>query len=86
MSETGFQVGLLVVLFIGAANADATLAQRRRLKDEVLPILGDRATPPRQAMVDAVRHTAVVMGPNWRPTGEWDTWITSILEEQEMLS
>lgn len=77
--------GLLVTLFIGAANADASADQCGRLRDEVLPILRDPDTPPRQAMVDAVRHAAVVMGPDWRPTGEWDGWVTAILDEQEML-
>jgi hypothetical protein len=72
------QTGFLVVLFIGAANKDATPEQRARLKTEALPILRD--TPdPKEAMASAVLKTAEVMGPEWRPAGEWDEAITNVL-------
>jgi hypothetical protein len=58
------QTGFLVVLFIGAANKDAIL----------------RDTPdPKEAMASAVLKTAEVMGPEWRPAGEWDEAITNVL-------
>lgn len=72
------QTAFLVVLFIGAANKDATLEQRGRLRDEALPILKD--TPdPREAMAGAVLKTSEIMGPEWRPEGEWDEAITNVL-------
>ena len=74
----GFQTALLVVMFVGAANKDASPEQRARLKHEALPLLRD--TPdPREAMVNVVLKTAEVMGEDWRPTGEWDEAITNIL-------
>lgn len=75
----GFSKGLLVVLYVGAANADATAQQRARLKAEVLPTIKDPQTPPSEAMAQAVRLTAQIMGPDWQPKGEWDDWITSLL-------
>lgn len=81
----GFGLGLLVVMFIGAANADATNEQRARLRDEVLPVLGDQDTPPRQAMANAVLLTGEIMGSKWRPKGEWEEWITNLLEDQDLL-
>jgi hypothetical protein len=69
---------MLVVLFIGAANKDATPEQRERLKEEALPVLRD--TPdPREAMAAACLKTADIMGSDWRPAGEWDEAITNVL-------
>jgi hypothetical protein len=73
-----FQTGFLVVLFVGAANKDATPEQRTRIKEEALPILRD--TPdPRDAMATTVLKIAEIMGEEWRPEGEWDEAITNVL-------
>lgn len=69
---------LLVVMFVGAANADATPEQRERLRTTV-SFLRDRSLTASEAYVKAVKHTAEVMGPDWRPKGEWDETITNIL-------
>jgi hypothetical protein len=72
---------LVVVMFVGAANQDATQEQRARLRDEALPPLKDEALTPGQAYEKTVRTTAAIMGPDWRPTGVWDEWITALLDE-----
>lgn len=62
---------LALTLLFGAANADATSAQREALRTRVLPLLpyykdvGDE-TQLRAALRD-------VMGVDWEPTGAWAT-------------
>lgn len=75
----GLKSPMLVVMFIGAANADATPQQRLRLKAEALPPLRDETLTAAEAYVRAVKTTAEIMGSDWRPTGEWDETITAIL-------
>lgn len=72
---------LLVVMFIGAANQDATPEQRARLRGEALPPLKDETLTAAQAYEKTVRTAAAIMGPDWRPRGEWDEWITALLRE-----
>lgn len=74
--------GLLVTMFIGAAVSDATPEQRVDLQDQVLPILKDESLPAGDAMANAVKATATVMGPDWRPTGEWDAYILKLLDDR----
>lgn len=75
----GFGSALTVVMFVGAANADASPDQRALLKDAIKPLRDDSLTPS-EAYVAVVLGTAEVMGPDWRPTGQWDEWITALLE------
>jgi hypothetical protein len=75
-----FGAALTVVMFVGAANSDATPEQRTQLKDAIAP-LSDKSIPASDAYAQVIRRTADVMGPEWRPSGEWAEWITALLEE-----
>lgn len=70
---------LTVVMFVGAANADATPAQREQLKTAIEPFK-DKDLTASEAYAAVIRGTADIMGPAWRPRGEWDAWITRLLE------
>lgn len=82
MNTEAVRRALLVVMFIGAARADATPAQVARLQNEVLPALKNPAASAREAYRDAVLATAAVMGPQWRPAGKWDDQIQALLKEE----
>lgn len=86
MSVDPIRRAMVVLMFVGAANADATPEQRARLRDEVLPPLRDESIPARDAYVRAARVVVDVMGPEWRPAGEWDEWITALLGEASCAS
>lgn len=76
------RAGMLVILFVGAADADATEQQRVRLRDEVRAALDDQSVSSREAMVNAARLTTEVMGTEWRPDGwaaSWDSWLAGFL-------
>jgi hypothetical protein len=75
----GFRSQLLVVMYIGAARADANPEQRLRLKEELLPIFRNQDAPYSQVLRDAVMKTKEIMGESWDPTGEWDDYIQSLL-------
>lgn len=81
MSAAAIRRSLAVVMFVGAANADATREQRSRLRDEALPPLKDEALTPGQAYEKTIRITAAIMGPDWRPNGEWEDWILALIGE-----
>ncbi|MCB9377040.1 MAG: hypothetical protein H6515_14390 [Microthrixaceae bacterium] len=80
-SGESIKLALVVVMFIGAANQDATREQRNRLRDEAIPPLRDPSLTPGQAWEKAVRTAAAIMGPAWSPSGEWDEWITALIGE-----
>lgn len=80
--EQALSKALLVVMFVGAANADATPAQREQLKDAIDP-LRDQTLTASEAYKAVVYGTADVMGPTWRPRGEWEAWITALLDDHE---
>jgi len=76
MSFQSFAGPLAFTLFIGAARADATPAQRQALQERLMPLLpryrseGDEG-PIRAAVRD-------VMGVDWKPTGQWREWISKL--------
>lgn len=76
------RAALLVLAFIGSATSEATPEQRDRLRHETLPPLYDETLPASEAYEKAIRTTAEIMGTDWRPKGEWDSWITALLEEK----
>lgn len=80
-SADSIRRALTVVMFVGAANADATIEQRARLRDEALPPLKDDALTPGEAYRKTVTTAAAIMGPAWRPKGEWETWLLALLDE-----
>jgi hypothetical protein len=64
---------LALVLCVGAAVADADEGQRRRLLDELQPMLP-------QIRADGVLRPSVeklmeIMGEDWSPGGEYDIWL-----------
>jgi len=64
---------LTFTMFVGAAHADATPAQRERIRQRVIPLLGrykadGDETPVRAAIRD-------VMGAEWSPSGDWATFL-----------
>lgn len=71
---------LLLVTFVGAANADATPEQADELLSTVLPIMQDESLTLAQAASSAIDATARIMGPEWEPKGEWDDWMLQLLE------
>lgn len=73
---------LVVVMFVGAANADATPEQREQLKEAITP-LRDQDLTASEAYKAVVYGVADVMGPHWRPRGEWEEWITALLDDRE---
>lgn len=80
-SADSIRRALAVVMFVGAANADATREQRNQLRDQALPPLKDSSLTPSQAYEKTVRRTAAIMGPAWRPNGEWEDWLLALLDE-----
>ena len=54
-------------------QADADPAQRDRLKAEIPPLLEEYVHGGSPETV--LRRVVEIMGPQWRPTGEWATWI-----------
>lgn len=80
MNADAIRRAMIVVLFVGAATSDASPEQRERLKAEALPPLYDKALKPGNAYKACVLATAAVMGPDWRPRGEWDEWIVALLD------
>lgn len=75
-----FSGHLALVMFIGAARADADPTQRDRLKAEIPPLLeeyGDGGSPE-----TVLRQVVEIMGPQWRPTGEWATWIDGLTKRE----
>lgn len=80
-SADSIRRALAVVMFVGVANSDATREQRHRLRDEALPPLKDPALTPAQAYEKTVRRTAAIMGPAWRPNGEWEDWLLAMVAE-----
>jgi len=66
------------VLFVGAANADATPEKRKQLRERLTPLLETYRTegnpkPILEAVID-------IMGPDWEPHGEWATAIDAMLK------
>lgn len=80
-SADSIRRALAVVMFVGAANADATIEQRTRLRNEALPPLKDDALTPGEAYQKTVTTTAAIMGPTWRPKGEREDWLLALLDE-----
>jgi hypothetical protein len=76
----GIGSALVLVMFVAAANDDATDEQRARLKKCLAP-LKDEALTASESYVAVIRGTARIMGPTWRPQGEWADWIDRLLEE-----
>lgn len=81
MREDGLRASLGVVLLVGAANFDATPAQREELRG-VVDILRDHSLPAGESYREAVLLVGRVMGSTWRPRGAWDQWLIALLEEQ----
>lgn len=77
-SEESIRRALLVIAWVAAANSTATPEQRVRLK-ETVEVLRDDSYSAGQAYEMVIRGTAAIMGPDWMPEGEWDTWIKSLL-------
>lgn len=75
-----FSGHLALVMFIGAARADADPAQRDRLKAEIPPLLKEyrRGDSPETVLLRVVE----IMGPQWQPTGEWATWINGLTKRE----
>jgi len=70
---------MIVIAFVGAAAADATPAQRSLLRDDALPPLRDPELSAAQAYEKTLRTTGRIMGKDWRPAGEWEDWLLSLL-------
>lgn len=77
------KAALMVIAVVGAANSEATEEQRDRLREEALPPLSDKSLPASEAYAAVVRKTGEIMGPGWRPKGEWDDWLVALLSEEE---
>lgn len=73
-----FSGHLALVMFIGAARADADPTQRDRLKAEIPPLLEEYGGSPETVL----RQVVEIMGPQWRPTGEWATWIDGLTKRE----
>ena len=69
-----------LVMFIGAARADADPTQRDRLKAEIPPLLEEYVHGGSPETV--LRRVVEIMGPQWRPTGEWATWIDGLTKRE----
>jgi hypothetical protein len=76
-----FSGHLALVMFIGAARADADPTQRDRLKAEIPPLLEEYVHEGSPETV--LRQVVEIMGPQWRPTGEWATWIDGLTKREE---
>lgn len=66
---------LRMLLYVGAARADGTPGQVSELRARVLPALEDGASD--QEVRKLVRD---VMGPRWRPSGEWAAQIQALTD------
>lgn len=71
---------MVLLTWVGAANHDATPEQRAQLR-EVIRVLRDDSVPTAKAYEQVIRETAAVMGPDWRPTGEWAAQIESLMRD-----
>lgn len=80
MSSQAVGAAMAVVMFVGAANDDAGPEQRARLREAIKP-LEDESLTASQAYETVMRQTVEIMGPDWRPSGEWDEWITALLAD-----
>jgi hypothetical protein len=71
----GFGEALRFVLYVGAANAAATPAQRAELRRRVRPLMeGYRASGHEGPVRAAIRD---VMGAAWTPSEEWECGTTT---------
>jgi hypothetical protein len=71
---------LAFTLFIGAARADATVAQQEELTRVLTPLLVElRHTNNAEEIMRTVQR---VMGPTWAPGDEWRTMISNLLTEE----
>lgn len=72
---------LALVMLIGSALADAGPEQRVRLREEVTVLLQQfREDGRMKPLIDKVIE---IMGPDWRPTGEWDLFLKNLLAGDE---
>lgn len=81
-SEDSILRVLLVISWVGAANSAASPAQRKRLK-RTIEVLRDDSYTAGEAYKKVILDTAEIMGRDWRPEGEWDSWITALLKEHD---
>jgi hypothetical protein len=73
---TSLADGLAFTLWVGAANADATPEQRRRIQDSIPIALEHYVVDGDEMPVRTIIQ--IVMGPDWKPTGEWADFIASL--------
>lgn len=76
------QASLLVLHFIGAANAGASEEQRERLRTEVLPLMKDESLTASEAYKAACEKAQEIRGADWEPEGEWAVAINALLGEK----
>lgn len=76
------QASLLVLQWIGAANAAGSPEQRERLRTEVLPIMEDKSLAVSESYKQSVLKTQEIMGKDWEPQGEWAAAINTLLTEK----
>lgn len=65
-----WQGWLAFSLYIGAANAEATPAQRTLLRTALPPLIQELRVS-REAALPILQAVTRIMGPGWRPTGDW---------------
>lgn len=76
-SPERFDGTLSLVLFVGAARADATPEQLEQLREHVLPLVDAmREDGDVRPLLNTVLD---VMGPNWNITGEWKQLLDRLL-------
>lgn len=69
---------LALVMLIGSALADSTPEQRVRLREEITVLLRQfREDGRMRPVIDAVIE---IMGPDWRPTREWELFLKNLLD------
>lgn len=86
MSVAGY---LALTLYVAAARNDANGDQRQLLRTMLPPMIqrmrdyqnDDHNWP--LAAKSLLMRVHQIMGPQWRPKGEWDAYITTLLRGEE---
>lgn len=87
MGHDGKKLGawMAFIMYVGAARADASPPQLRRLRKEVVPTInklkGRDAAPEdtKSTLIEILKQVQGIMGKEWKPQGEWMRAIDSLL-------
>ena len=76
---------MTLVMTVGAARKDASYEQLNAIRDQVVPLLGDKdgIWMKHGDSSEALGLLQFIMGPQWRPSGEYAEYIAKLNEPSD---